>query len=222
MSARRKNRKSAGAGCVHPHRLRLFRSDLLERLTVMPLRAFVLIWTPLFLLVLWAAWGAVLPAAFIGLAILGLVCWSLFEYVLHRFVFHFELCSAFGRKFGFVMHGNHHHDPDDPGRSLMPPIVSVPWAAAIWGLFALLFGSAGSVLFLGFVMGYVTYDAVHYACHQLPVRGFVLRTLRRHHLRHHYGRQEGNYAVTAIVWDRVFGSYVDAKGAAAPDVQRVA
>ena len=204
-----------GTNGAHPQRVRLFRSDWLERLTMISPRSFALIWAALIPLVLWAGWGTVNVATWIGLVLLGLLIWSLFEYAMHRFIFHLELQSDFGRWWGFVMHGNHHHDPNDPHRSLMPPIVSVTWSAAIWALLVLLLGPSGSVVFLGFVIGYVAYDSVHYACHQLPVRGRLMRELRRHHLRHHFGRQEGNYSITAIFWDRVFGSHVPAKAASA-------
>ncbi len=210
----RRQNPTPSAGGTYPQRLRLFRSDRLERLTVLSPRAFAMIWAALLLLVLWAGWGTTSGMAWVGLVLLGLLVWSLFEYCMHRFIFHLKPRSDLGRWLGFVMHGNHHDDPNDPHRSMMPPIVSVTWSAAIWGLFVLLFGNAGSVLFLGFAIGYVTYDSIHYACHQLPVRGRLLRELRRHHLRHHFGRQEGNYAITAIFWDRVFGSRVGPKGAA--------
>jgi len=202
-----------GPDGAYPQRLKLFRSDRLERLTVLSPRTFVSIWAALLVLVLWAGLGTTSAAAWIGLVLLGLLVWSLFEYCMHRFIFHLKPQSDFGRWLGFVMHGNHHDDPNDPHRSMMPPIVSVTWSAAIWAVFVLLFGKVGSVLFLGFVIGYVTYDSVHYACHQLPVRSRFLRELRRHHLRHHFGRQEGNYAITAIFWDRVFGSHVGSKAA---------
>lgn len=219
----RRPKRDTVAGGTGPARLRLFRSDRLEHLTVMPPRAFALIWSVLLALVLWAGWGTASPATWAGLALLGLLIWSLFEYALHRFVFHLELRSEVGRWIGFVMHGNHHDDPHDPHRNMMPPIVSVTWSAAIWGLFVLLIGSPGSVLFLGFAVGYVTYDSIHYACHQLPARGPVLRALRRHHLRHHFGRRDGNYAITAIVWDRVFGSHLGSRDAAiAPDLHAAA
>jgi sterol desaturase/sphingolipid hydroxylase (fatty acid hydroxylase superfamily) len=45
----------------------------------------------------------------------------------------------------------------------------------------------------------------------MPMRGPVLRQMRRHHLRHHHAREEGNYAITAIFWDWVFGTEVPAK-----------
>jgi sterol desaturase/sphingolipid hydroxylase (fatty acid hydroxylase superfamily) len=215
MDMRREGRKPNRGG-QYPQRLRLFRHDLLERLTVVSPRTFVVIWTMLLLLVLWAGWGTVSAPMWIGLVAGGLLIWSLFEYAMHRYLFHLELDSELGRWLGFVMHGNHHADPNDPHRSMMPPIVSVTWSAAIWGIFALLFGPVGTVIFLGFTIGYVTYDSIHYACHQLRPRSRLLRALRRHHLRHHYGRSKGNYAITTILWDRVFGSHLTAKVAATP------
>lgn len=204
--------RGASAENSYP-RLRLFRSDRLERLTMVSPRTFALTWAVLLPLLLWAGWGTTGAAAWAGLVLLGLLVWSLFEYCMHRFIFHLDLQSGIGRWGSFVMHGNHHDDPGDPHRSLMPPVVSITWSAVIWALFVLLLGKPGSVVLLGFLIGYVTYDTVHYACHQLPVRGRLLRALRRHHLRHHFGRQEGNYAITSIFWDHLFGSYVSAKKA---------
>ena len=217
MDMRRQSGKSSrktGARRSHTGRVRLFRSDRLERLTVMTPRAFAVTWGLLLLLVGWASWtvrGGASPPAWLGLVALGLLGWSLFEYAMHRFLFHLEPRSAFGRRLGFIMHGNHHQDPGDPHRSMMPLVVSLPWSAAIWGAAVLLFGRAGTIFFLGFAIGYVGYDSIHYACHQLPVKGRVLRALRRHHLRHHFGREEGHYAITAIWWDRVFGTHVAGK-----------
>jgi sterol desaturase/sphingolipid hydroxylase (fatty acid hydroxylase superfamily) len=139
----------------HAGRVRLFRSDWLERLTTISPRGFVALWAVLLPLVAWAGRGAAGPLAWLGLVLLGLLGWSLFEYAMHRFVFHLELRSEIGRRWGFVIHGNHHHDPDDPGRSLMPPVVSVPWGGAIWALLAVLLDGAGTVVFLGFIAGYV-------------------------------------------------------------------
>ena len=209
----RQVRGRTGTGGAYP-RVRLFRSDALERLTVLTPRTFVATWAVVLPVVVLAGRNAVGPLAWIGLVLAGLLVWSLFEYAMHRFVFHLEPRAAIGRRMAFVMHGNHHGDPGDPDRSLMPLIVSLPWSGAIWGLFFLLLGQAGSVAFLGFAAGYVIYDAVHYACHQLPVKGRLLRALRRHHLRHHFGQADGDYAITAIFWDRVFGSRIPDKAAA--------
>ena len=192
-------------------RLRLFESDTLEKLTVISPRAFVAIWTFVLAAALYAGWGKASTSAAIGLVLTGLLAWSLFEYAMHRFLFHLEIRSGFGRRVIFVMHGNHHASPGDPDRNMMPPIISVVWSGAIWAGLLLLFGAKGSLLFLGFAAGYVAYDGVHYACHQLPMRGPLLGRLRKHHMRHHHARGDGNYAITAIFWDRLFGTEMPVK-----------
>lgn len=192
-------------------RVRLFRNDLLERLTLISPVAFVLTWTVFLGAALYASWGVTSLAASIALVLLGILIWTLFEYAMHRFIFHMKLNSAFGQWLIFLTHGNHHEVPGDKYRNIMPPIVSVVVSAGIWAGFYLLLGPAGSVLYLGFGIGYVVYDGIHYACHQLPMRGPVLGRLRRHHIRHHFAREEGNYAITATFWDRVFGTDIPAK-----------
>lgn len=192
-------------------RIRLFRNDWLERLTLISPPAFALTWTAFLALALYASWGAASLALSIALVLLGLLIWTLFEYVMHRFIFHLKLRSELGRWLIFLTHGNHHVAPDDRYRNIMPPIVSVVISCGIWLTFWLLLGPKGSVLYLGFGIGYVVYDVIHYACHQLPMRGPILRQLRRHHIRHHYARVEGNYAITAIFWDRLFGSDIPHK-----------
>jgi sterol desaturase/sphingolipid hydroxylase (fatty acid hydroxylase superfamily) len=199
-------------GRSRPQRIRLFRDERMERLTLISPSSFVVVWVAVLALALFASWGTAGLAVSIGLVLLGVLIWTLFEYVMHRFIFHLKLKSQFGKWLLFLMHGNHHVDPGDHYRNLMPPIVSLCVNGLFWGLSLLLLGPAGSLLFLGFGIGYVVYDSVHYACHQLPMRGPVLRQLRRHHIRHHYAKQEGNYAITAIFWDRLFGTDVPVKG----------
>jgi sterol desaturase/sphingolipid hydroxylase (fatty acid hydroxylase superfamily) len=195
-----------------PERIRLFTSDVLEKTTVISPRGFASVWGPYLLLALYLSWGTASLAVSVGLLLVGLVCWTLFEYVMHRFLFHLDMKSEAGRYVIFVMHGNHHVEPEDGHRNMMPPIISLPWSAAVWAACLLLLGAKGSMVFLGFAIGYVIYDSVHYACHQMPMRGPLRRQLRRHHIRHHYAKKEGNYAITAIFWDRVFGTDVPAKG----------
>lgn len=43
-----------------------------------------------------------------------------FEYLMHRFVFHFLAESERARKFIYVLHGNHHEYPRDKERLFMP------------------------------------------------------------------------------------------------------
>jgi sterol desaturase/sphingolipid hydroxylase (fatty acid hydroxylase superfamily) len=200
------------SGMEHAQRVRLFRSDALEQLTTISHRGFALIWAFALGFVLWMGWGTVDLAPAIALVVTGVASWTLFEYAMHRFIFHWNARWKAARAFVFVVHANHHEVPDDPGRSLMPPVVSIPVTGSVWLAFLAIFGPPGSLLFLGFASGYVIYDAVHHACHHFPMRGPVFRALRRHHLRHHHAREDGNFAITAIFWDKVFGTRILIKG----------
>ena len=108
----------------------------------------------------------------------------------------------------FVIHENHHAAPNDPLRNLMPPIVSVPVGALVWLLSLAVFGLSGTWFLLGFMVGYVAYDLVHFACHQFPMKGRIGRALKVHHMRHHHLKVGGNYAITGLIWDRVFGTLI--------------
>ncbi len=195
-------------GPAYPPRIRLFRNRWMELATLTPFPLFLSAWLLALGLVAAMAAREVRTAPLLLAVLAGLLFWTLFEYVAHRFLFHLELRSGWGRRMVFLLHENHHQDPADPLRSIMPLTVSLPLGAAIWRISLLAFGGTGHALFLGFALGYVGYDTVHWACHQMPMRGRVGARLKRHHLRHHYAGQEANYAITAIFWDRVFGSGV--------------
>lgn len=196
-------------------RIKLFENRWLEKLTVIPVPGFLALWFVGLPLIAWRAWWstgqasgtAAIVAAVLGCAA-GIVLWTLTEYALHRFLFHWEPGSSVMEQFVFVLHGNHHDVPNDPLRNLMPPIVSLPVGALIWAAMAALAGSIGNWLFLGWISGYVAYDLVHYACHQWPMKGPVARMLKTHHMRHHHLHEEGNYAITGMMWDRLFKTHI--------------
>jgi sterol desaturase/sphingolipid hydroxylase (fatty acid hydroxylase superfamily) len=188
-------------------RLTLFENRWLEKLTVISARAFIALWLVVLPAIGWAAWrggGAPSPGDAIGLALAGVLLWTLTEYALHRFIFHWVAGSARAEQFVFLLHGNHHSVPNDPLRNLMPPVVSLTVGGAIWAAMVAVLGAAGSWVFLGFMVGYVVYDLAHYACHQWPMKGRLARAVKTHHMRHHHAGQEGNYAITGMMWDRLF------------------
>jgi len=188
--------------------LRLFENPFFEFFTVFPVKGFLVLWPAVIVLVAAVAayraptwWAPLLFAA-------GWIVWTATEYALHRFVFHLEPKSPRLQQIVFVIHGNHHADPNDPLRNLMPPIVSLPLGALIWALCVALMGPQGSWFFLGFVVGYAVYDLVHYCCHQAPMRQGFRRMLKVHHMRHHFHPDGGNYAITGMVWDRLLSTRV--------------
>ncbi len=192
-------------------RLVLFENRWLEKLTVVSVGWFAATWSIVIPLIVWAGWGSVSPLAAIGLACAGWFAWSLFEYFVHGKLFHWEPGWLWVQQVIFVIHGNHHVQPRDKLRSLMPPIVSIPVGAIIWSLFWLAAGDAGTWIALGFVGGYVVYDLTHYACHHWSMSGLLGGRLKRHHMQHHFVADHKNYGVTTIFWDQVFGTRFEPK-----------
>jgi sterol desaturase/sphingolipid hydroxylase (fatty acid hydroxylase superfamily) len=141
-------------------------------------------------------------AAFLG----GVLLWTLTEYIIHRWVFHYEPKTEWGRKAHFLVHGIHHDYPRDETRLVMPLLVSVPLAIFFFYSFRLLFGEFNLVVFSGFVLGYVCYDSIHYATHHMNLKGRVGKFLRAYHLRHHYEDEHTAYGVSNPLWDYVFRS----------------
>lgn len=186
--------------------IRLFDNPLLERLTKARPATVMLVYAPavaalLVLAVPALGWAAVPWAA------AGLLAWTLFEYGMHRVVFHWPARSAWGKRLVFLMHGCHHADPEDPERAVMPPMASIPLALACYGAAALALPTpVRDAAFAGFLLGYLHYDLTHWACHQARLAGPLGRRLKRHHLRHHYAGADGNYGVGSPLWDVAFGS----------------
>jgi sterol desaturase/sphingolipid hydroxylase (fatty acid hydroxylase superfamily) len=137
--------------------------------------------------------------------LLGLVFWTLAEYLLHRFVFHFEPDTRWGRRLHFIIHGVHHDYPHDPMRLVMPPSVSVPLATLVFLGFRLVLGTAWSLpFFAGFLIGYLIYDMTHFHIHHHRSDNKLSLALRRYHYRHHFQQSDRGYGVTSSLWDRVF------------------
>src|SRR6185437_16596172 len=102
----------------------------------------------------------------IGCAIAGYLFWTISEYTIHRFVFHFEPEKGIGARLHWIIHGVHHDHPNDPLRLVMPPALSVPLAALFVCVFSLVIGSPGFLPFgAAFLAGYLGSDMLHYHVH---------------------------------------------------------
>lgn len=194
--------------------IRLFRSDLLEAFThVRPWLVAALYGPAALVFLVWAviqlpsltAWPVVA-----GGLVIGLFLWTLAEYLLHRFVFHFRPHTPRQERIAFLVHGVHHAQPMVKTRLVMPPAVSLPLALLFYGLFWLAvglgLGARGWVapLFAGFLFGYLAYDMLHYSIHHARRRGRLLAALRRHHLLHHTQVPVSRYGVSTPLWDAIF------------------
>jgi sterol desaturase/sphingolipid hydroxylase (fatty acid hydroxylase superfamily) len=130
----------------------------------------------------------------------GLVGWTLIEYLLHRFVFH-------RAPFFTQMHKRHHRSPSE--------LIGTPaWASALVGLITIaipcwvvLGFDLATAATAGVATGYMWYVLIHYVIHhRQPRPNFYLDRARRRHALHHYMTDKGNFGVTTSVWDHVFGT----------------
>jgi dihydroceramide fatty acyl 2-hydroxylase len=183
----------------------MFESRLLDACSrVHPLVPVIIFAPGIALLSAWSLSNVSLPTT-IGLAIGGYALWTLFEYWLHRIVFHFEPENGFGARLHWIIHGVHHEHPNDPLRLVMPPAVSMPLGAAVFGVLYLVFGSDYAPgLGAGFFAGYLAYDMLHYYVHHFTPRGRLGRMLRERHMRHHFQDETRGFGISAPYWDEVF------------------
>ncbi len=134
----------------------------------------------------------------------GILLWTLTEYIIHRWAFHYNPKTDWGKKAHFLVHGIHHDYPRDATRLVMPLLVSVPLASLFFWVFSLIFGDYLLIVFSGFVLGYVSYDSIHYATHHINLKGKIGGFLRSYHLRHHYEDPDTAYGVSTPLWDYIF------------------
>jgi sterol desaturase/sphingolipid hydroxylase (fatty acid hydroxylase superfamily) len=186
---------------------RLFESDILDRLSrvhpVVPLVIFI----PVIAVLFGLGQEGTPPLEVIGWMLGGYAFWTLTEYWMHRVVFHFEPEDGPGARLHWIIHGVHHDHPNDRMRLVMPPSVSVPLAAAFYGLFVLVLGTPAAHLFAaGFLGGYLIYDMTHYHVHHHRARTRLGRLIRELHMRHHFQDDTRGFGVSAPFWDHVFGT----------------
>lgn len=147
----------------------------------------------------------------ICISVSGLFFWTFFEYVAHRYIFHFISEKTRLQRFTYVMHGNHHHFPKDRSRLFMPPIPSIIIAGTLLGIQYLILGKYAYAFYPGFILGWLMYASMHYLIHAIePPFKFLQPLWRNHHL-HHYRNDNLGFGVSNTLWDKIFGTTFDLK-----------
>ncbi|MBT1687955.1 sterol desaturase family protein [Dawidia soli] len=188
---------------------RIFKNGFLESLSKVHYSVPLIIFIPI---ITWFVYRALTVTytnvfTFIASCIAGLLVWTLTEYVMHRFVFHFEPKSAVGKRLHFLFHGVHHDYPNDAMRLVLPPSVSIPLATGFYFLFhALLPAAYMDGFFATFLAGYLVYDISHYALHHSKFNNRFWKQLKHHHMQHHYADPTKGYGVSSALWDKIFRS----------------
>jgi sterol desaturase/sphingolipid hydroxylase (fatty acid hydroxylase superfamily) len=194
--------------------IRIFENPILESLThvhpIIPL----IVWTPIVAYLIYH--GSAVDGMTINdhllWAPIGLLVWTLTEYVLHRVVFHWNSPWKWGQYLVFLFHGLHHDDPNDPTRLVFPPVPAIAIVLCLYALFALVVPAMFLEAFMAyFLIGYLCYDYIHYATHHFKMTSVVGRYLRKYHLQHHFSKEESKYGVSNPLWDYIFGTVTGPK-----------
>lgn len=129
----------------------------------------------------------------------GLLSWSLLEYVGHRWLYHK------GRTPAHAGHRIHHQSPE--------MLIAMPWFV-VTALFMSLWYFLSyrlqlpfvSGLLAGLLTGFVLYGLFHHVIHHhFHFRNPLYRKLKSQHVIHHQF-PDVNFGVTSHFWDHVFGT----------------
>lgn len=134
--------------------------------------------------------------------VVGIVLWTLLEYVLHRFAGHSNRLGKHVRKEHFA----HHATPDYFTSLPRKLVLAVPVLSALGAIAVPLVGWAGLATVAGTAVGWTFYEALHKATHVRGPRNAYGAWARRHHLHHHFQSPKANHGVTSPIWDWVFGT----------------
>jgi len=186
--------------------VRMFESDFMEFFSRVHPATPLILYLPVIGYMLYISlWQRQLPGIAVGaLFLLGILLWTLLEYLIHRYIFHYEPKTGIGKQLHNIIHGVHHDYPNDARRLVMPPSISVPLAFFFYGVFLLIFGRLTPSVFAGLVFGYVCYDMLHYATHHFAMKRGLWLWLKQYHLRHHYRDDHVGYGISSPLWDYVF------------------
>lgn len=184
---------------------RLFQSEYMEMMTKTHPLVIYSIYLPIigFMLYYGVAYKGLAPGKEAAYFVAGALFWSFFEYLMHRYVFHFVAESPRAQRFIYTMHGVHHEYPRDKERLFMPPLPSLIISSLIFlGMYAAM-GWMALAFFPGFAFGYLLYGSMHFAIHAFTPPKFLKALWRNHHL-HHYKVPEKGFGVSSVLWDVVF------------------
>eukprot|EP01091_Cochliopodium_minus_P003833 TRINITY_DN13788_c0_g1_i1.p1 TRINITY_DN13788_c0_g1~~TRINITY_DN13788_c0_g1_i1.p1 ORF type:complete len:319 (-),score=60.18 TRINITY_DN13788_c0_g1_i1:32-988(-) len=142
--------------------------------------------------------------------IMGCCLWPLFEYCLHRFIYHMHTDTYWANTLHFLLHGVHHLTPMDKTRLVAPP----PLSSAIYIILSVIFYPVMPCLTFylslaaGVMTGYLVYDEMHFYLHHgvNSKSPLWLQRLKTHHNDHHYKNPELFYGVSNSFTDELFNT----------------
>lgn len=137
---------------------------------------------------------------------LGIFTWTLIEYLMHRFAFHYPAKSDKTKKTIWLLHGVHHDHPTHPDKLYQPPLVNMILITLFYLTIYLFMGRLVYLFLPGIITGYLLYSTVHFVIHNYKPPFKWIKFIWRHHNIHHYRFPDKAYGVSSPFWDVIFGT----------------
>jgi 4-hydroxysphinganine ceramide fatty acyl 2-hydroxylase len=186
---------------------RVFKNPYLEALTKTSPMVTLIVYLPVVLFLIYLNFYShqISILKSLGFFASGIFLWTFMEYLLHRFLFHFEGDSEASKRIHYVLHGVHHLYPRQKEKLFMPPIPGLGLAFVLYFLLQFLLKDLVLIFLAGIITGYLIYVFMHYFIHtNRPPK--VLKKYWTHHFLHHHRYPEKCFGVSTHFWDRVFGT----------------
>nr|CAD2176093.1 unnamed protein product [Meloidogyne enterolobii]CAD2177501.1 unnamed protein product [Meloidogyne enterolobii] len=199
--------------------VRMFKSNFLEQLTRTKWWVIPMFWLPLVITFLLEGYNLLINdfgKSFIGffftfsLFMFGILFWTLMEYSLHRFIFHWHPNPNSKQQLTlhFLLHGLHHKTPLDKDRLVFPPAAALIIVGFFYSFYRLLLPYPIFCCFgTGKLTGYIIYDLIHYYLHHgTPEANSKWHKRKIYHHNHHFKDSQSGFGISTTLWDHVFGT----------------
>ncbi|XP_077288402.1 fatty acid 2-hydroxylase [Arctopsyche grandis] len=204
--------------------LRMFSSSILESFTFTRWYIVPMFWIPILLYGTYFTYNnhvlcqdkctqtTISSLHYVLLFTFGILIWTLFEYSIHRWIFHCEPGNSLHwKQLHFLIHGLHHKVPFDELRLVFPPIPALGIATVVYTILKVLY-SRTDLLAVGIMTGYLIYDMIHYFIHNAsPKDGSLFYTLKRYHASHHFKEPLQGFGISSKLWDLIFDTTIHVK-----------
>src|SRR3954452_13677534 len=116
--------------------VRMFDSDFMEFFSRVHPSIPLILYLPVVGFMLYVAlWRQAFPIfVVVGFFLLGMLLWTLLEYLIHRYIFHYEPKTRAGKRLHYIMPGVHHDHQIEGKRLVMPPSRGVPLLFLFYGV----------------------------------------------------------------------------------------
>ncbi|CAK5059125.1 unnamed protein product [Meloidogyne enterolobii] len=196
----------------------MFKSNFLEQLTRTKWWVIPMFWLPLVITFLLEGYNLLINdfGSFTGgfftfsLFMFGILFWTLMEYSLHRFIFHWHPNPNSKQQLTlhFLLHGLHHKTPLDKDRLVFPPAAALIIVGFFYCFYRLLLPYPIFCCFgTGKLTGYIIYDLIHYYLHHgTPEANSKWHKKKIYHHNHHFKDSQSGFGISTTLWDHVFGT----------------